>query len=103
MHYWTETPVARKPHRCDHCGRDIPPGCKYLRQRVIDGGDTWVFRSHEDCHELAVELMDGDFLDGVSPLHEYCSNEIAEWRGFYPHVVCRFDLSRQLRNGEDRP
>lgn len=100
MIHWDSHPVARKPHWCGHCGRSIGVGERYLRQRCIADGLAYAFKAHEDCHEMAVELMDGDTYDGIDCLHS-ADFEPDEWRGFYPHVVCRFDLTRQQRNGPE--
>lgn len=40
--FWEETgAIARKRHRCDACGSNIPPGEPYLRHRSLltDAGD----------------------------------------------------------------
>ena len=94
-----ETPVARKPHRCEECGRTIPKGARYLRQSNADGSQAWTFKAHEDCVALGIayrtkhrlwdeydwlpmwELADGDHL-------------LDQWRGRYPHAVCRLEFNQ---------
>ena len=62
--------VARKAHRCENCGGRINPGQVYIRARVVDGGDAWVWKSHDDCQKASELLfkagIEGD--DGGLPL-----------------------------------
>lgn len=100
------TRKARKAHQCFHCYRDIPPG-------TVHGFQTnkydyvYTIRWHLDCEELAREcrtLADiwGDD-EGWGPLRDqWCDSgeyqsECDGWRGLYPHVVARMELSDQLR------
>ena len=104
------TPSARKRHYCEECGRTIHKGLKYLSQRCKDGGDVWTFKSHIDCANLGRDYRDkhnswrgfGDFL----PMYETIEpHEFHEWRGHYPHAICRLEFSHQTRGtqgGQDR-
>lgn len=58
------TQAARKRHRCDSCGRHIEIGEQYARQRIVDGGDAWVFKAHTHCME-AGKLLFNNGLGGV--------------------------------------
>lgn len=47
-----EYPVARREHKCDFCGAEIPKGEKYVHEVICDGGDFWDSKYHEQCFEL---------------------------------------------------
>ncbi len=94
-------PVARKPHCCEECGRQISKGMRYLKQSCKDGGDVWIYKAHIDCAEWSQAYRNkhkewrayGDFIpmyDLVEP-HEY-----NEWRGLFPHAVCRMAFHRVI-------
>ena len=101
------TRKAAKPHQCFHCYREIP-------ERSVHGYQTnkydyvYTLRWHLDCEELASECrrLSGHHHDddGWGPLRdewhdcgEY-DRECQNWRGFYPHVVARMELTDQLRD-----
>jgi len=98
------TRKARKRHQCFHCYRDIAPGQDYGFQ-TCKYDHVYTLAWHLDCEELATECRQiVDYFDdeGWSPLRdmwvesgEYRS-ECDGWRGFYPHVVARMELTDQL-------
>lgn len=66
----TVTHTARKMHWCASCGRKIATGQKYVRQRVVEGGNAWTWKAHQHCHEAAqilfakgIEGDDGSLLN----------------------------------------
>ncbi len=61
---------AKKPHRCDNCGRRIEVGQPYLRARIVDGGEAWVWKSHSHCQLASTILFDRGIEgeDGMLPL-----------------------------------
>ena len=100
---------ARKPHQCFHCYREIP-------ERSVHGYQTnkydyvYTIRYHLDCEDLASKCrrlsdMWGD-EEGWGPLRDqWCESgeyqsECDTWRGLYPHVIARMELSDQLRDQE---
>jgi hypothetical protein len=97
--------VAAKPHRCYDCMRDIAKG---ERHRVMVGrheGHIYTLRSHTDCFDASqhyiADWYPGDYEDGLEPLAEMIWNGDGQgdldWlRGYFPHVVCRIELSQQL-------
>ena len=96
-------PKARKDHWCDECGRPIRRGTIYTKQVNKDGGDIWTFRAHTDCMELGTAYRNkhncwrghGDFL----PMYELIEpHEMNEWRGLFPHAVCRLEFTHQTRD-----
>ncbi len=100
------TRKARKPHRCFHCCRDIAPGETYgFQTNLYDGIYTLAW--HGDCEMLASEaraLSGYNYSDEEWPglRDEWCASgeyesECENWRGFYPHVVARMELTDQLR------
>ncbi len=54
---------ARKVHYCEHCTRKIFVGEAYHRARIVDGGDAWVWKSHEDCQK-ASEILWSQGIEG---------------------------------------
>lgn len=97
---------ARKHHRCFHCCRHIAPGETYgFQTNKYD--DVYTIAWHLDCEELASKCSDlsENYYDdeGFQGLRdEWCDNgeyyaECDRWRGYYPHVVARMELSDQLR------
>jgi hypothetical protein len=47
------TQKARKNHRCNLCNRVIEKGETYRRQFIKDSGDTYSFKEHDKCGEIA--------------------------------------------------
>lgn len=101
---------ARKHHQCWHCYRDIAPGETYGFQSNVYDGRAYTLKFHLDCEACSSEcrrLSGNDYYDeGYPPLRdewidngEY-KNECDNWRGFFPHVVARMELTDQLRGKE---
>ena len=98
---------ARKRHRCFHCNRSISIGETYGFQ-TCKYDNVYTLCWHIDCEELAAEcrsLADHYYGDeGWEGLRDmWCASgeyyrECDAWRGFYPHVVARMELSDTLRN-----
>ena len=97
---------ARKPHQCFHCYRNIVPGETYgFQTNKYD--HVYTIAWHLDCEELAAKyrrLAAHDYDDEGWPglRDEWCDSgeyrtECNAWRGHYPHVVARMELSDQLR------
>ncbi len=56
------TQKAKKPHRCDSCGGTIKIGHTYVRARIVDGGEAWVWKAHGDCQEAGQILWNNDIM-----------------------------------------
>lgn len=106
---------ARKHHQCWHCYRSIAPGSMYGYQTNAYDGSVYTLQWHLDCDACATEChrLSGNVYDddGFPPLRdewldsgEYLS-ECDNWRGLYPHVVARMELTDQLREARthDQP
>ncbi|RWR28800.1 hypothetical protein D2T31_11850 [Sinirhodobacter populi] len=100
------TRKARKPHQCFHCYRTIAPGEAYGFQNNVYDNRAYTLRWHLDCEECANETRNVSDLygdEGFGPLRdEWCNSgeydaECNNWRGFFPHVVARMELTDQLR------
>ncbi len=64
-------PTAKKEHICEFCACKIQPGQKYVRQTNVYDGTVYDFVTHQECKEVAHELMmyddcDDSGLDGES-------------------------------------
>ena len=109
------TRKARKPHQCYHCYRTIPVGETY-RFQTCKYDDVYTLCWHKDCAEAAEayrrdqRLSVWDYDYGYPPLRdEWIDSGEFElmcnaYRGQFPHVVCRMELSEQkaaLRHGEE--
>jgi len=55
--------TAAKAHVCDNCLRRIEPGQRYVRARIVDGSDAWVWRSHDDCQAVS-EILFREGIEG---------------------------------------
>ena len=66
-------PIARKEHICELCGCKINKGQKYYRQTNVYDGRIYDWIEHEECREIASELVVYDECDydeydeGLSP------------------------------------
>lgn len=97
---------AKKQHRCDHCRTTIEPGEEYHRHFIKDGGDTWTWKSHLDCRDLAIRMFDDQNMcwdEGID-LSEEWSNErenMLSYRDEFPAVIARFEAlgSKEGRDG----
>ena len=100
------TRKSRKSHQCFHCCRFIAPGETYgFQTNKYDYVYTLAW--HLDCDELAAkcrDLSEHCYDDEGWPglREEWCASgeyftECDAWRGHYPHVVARMELSDQLR------
>jgi hypothetical protein len=100
------TRKAKKSHQCWNCYRAIEVGTTYELQTNIYDGRVYTLKSHADCNECASEYAKVNGIlydeDGFGPLRDdwidsgdyrICLNA---WRGFYPHVVARMELTDQL-------
>ena len=52
------THKARIKHKCDYCNCDIKRGEIYWRSFLKDGGYTYEWKEHDNCHLIASELWD---------------------------------------------
>ena len=99
--------TARKHHQCWHCYRSIAPGTVYGFQNNVCDGSAYSLKWHADCEAMAAEtrkLSGYDYdWEGFGPLRDEMKEsgqyeaECDNWRGFYPHVVARMELTDQLR------
>ena len=62
-------PIARKEHICELCGCKINKGQKYYRQTNVYDGRIYDWIEHEECGQIASELVVYDECDdeGLSP------------------------------------
>ena len=87
---------AKKQHRCDHCLTTIEEGEEYHRHFIKDGGETWTWKSHLDCRDLAMRMhhdQDLCYDEGIDLSDEW-SNErenFLSYRDEFPTVIARFE------------
>ena len=99
--------IARKHHQCFECFRAIAPRQQYGFQTNVYDGSIYTLAWHLDCQECANEYRatsDNYYDDDEFPplREEWCESgeyerELEWWRGLYPHVVARMELTDQLR------
>lgn len=92
-------PIARKTHFCEECGQEISPGTRYTSQRCKDGGDVWTFKAHTDCMDWSqayrTKHKQWHPYGGFIPMYDLVElHEFNEWRGLFPHAVCRLAFHR---------
>lgn len=101
--------VGRKVHQCFDCYRPIPKGVEHHFSTCVYEGSAYTLRSHCDCHDAnayyrefhGLRIQDFD-IDGIPPLADMISDageyliDHSMLRGYFPHVVCRLELSDQL-------
>ena len=99
---------ARKHHQCFDCYRSIAPGQTYVHQTNVGDGHLYSLAQHLDCRDLAdryrhdAGLSMWDYADGFPPLKDdWCDSGdhdalCDQYRGFYPHAVCRMEWGEQV-------
>jgi hypothetical protein len=99
--FFTEThPVARKPHTCGMCRRQIRPGETYRRGAGMDGGTAWTFKECAHCLPFIrlAHTLAGDSEYGEDLLIEFEPENVAEAR-----VRAQFRRQWQNRAGDLYP
>lgn len=99
---------ARKHHQCFDCYRSISPGESYAFQTCIMDDSAYTICQHIDCRDLANEYRHDagtdiyDYDDGFPPLKDEWGDSgehdrlCDEYRGQFPHAVCRMEWSDQI-------
>ena len=98
--------TARKSHKCFECYRAIEPGTEYEFQ-TCKYDYVYTLCWHLDCGAMGREWRDladapcddegyGPLRDSLIDSGEY-EFSLDSFRGHYPHVVCRMELTDQLR------
>ena len=82
-----EYPRANKSHVCEVCGMPILKGQKHHYQTGVYDGSWSSWRVHFDCAE-----MHWHHNDGREPDDQCDDYYLDEYRGFWPHAVCRIEL-----------
>ena len=86
------THTAKKPHRCECCGKTIEAGSRYVRWAGLTDGDFASVAMHEDCRAWEVflnqELYQRD--DEWMILHEVVANDPTMLDGAPDAVRARF-------------
>jgi len=103
---------ARKSHTCFDCGRTIEKGTVYMFQTCAYDGRVYTLHSHSDCVEASKfyrnynNLTPYDFDAGIPGLRNIIDDageHIYDYellRGYFPHVVCRMELTDSLRENK---
>lgn len=87
-------PKARKDHRCAECGGLIRKGVVYHKQTGIYDSHPYTWSVHKDCAQLFFKMNDdsGSWIDDQTRLSDFSLEEIQDYRGYFPHAVCRFEF-----------
>ena len=80
---------AIKAHRCHVCWQDITRGTVYHYQTGVYDGSWQLWRAHSDCAEMHWHHNEGRQEDDQAD--DYYLNE---YRGHWPHAVCRIELAQ---------
>lgn len=71
------TPRARKTHQCTCCHADIDAGTEYVRQRIVDSHELWVFKAHPDCYSTLMDYCSYHAIDSDDPMPDW--GEVQQW------------------------
>lgn len=112
-------PIARKDHICELCGCKINKGQKYYRQTNIFDGRIYDWIEHEECREIASELVvydECDYDEGLTPdlfkeildnyIHQEHYNDFAndtaeDWQNLTRYEeVCKILQELKLKGGK---
>lgn len=81
-------PKAAKAHICQVCGCVIAKGKVHHFQSGVYDGSWQSWRAHSDCAEMHWHHNEGRGSD------DQCDDYyLDEYRGFWPHAVCRMELA----------
>lgn len=100
--------ASRKQHRCEYCRCMIPTGASYCRLAGEYEGVFFSVSGHVDCcdmwnaaYPVYAEYSEGmpfDLYEAVcgDEARDYALYELGQWRGQFPHAVCRIELRLQI-------
>lgn len=90
--------VGRKDHQCQECGCVIAKGTEHYVQVNVWDGDISRWRVHSDCAALYWRANEKHICtwDDAYELSDFSIDELEEFRGFFPHAVCRQELRREI-------
>ena len=80
---------ARKRHKCELCLCNIEVGEKYNTQFNKQDGDTYTFKNHIHCQEIASELK----------MYDYCDYGLND-EGFYESIKEEFIKLMEQHNSQ---
>lgn len=73
-------PRARKPHRCDECGRVIPAGAVYVRHRGVCDGSPYSMPECLRCERIRDLIYQRELSEGCRPSEAWApAGEIAPY------------------------
>lgn len=88
---------ARKDHKCNWCNCVIEKGTIYTRQFLINNGETYEWKNHIHCEEIANKLKMFDDCDyGVDEenFHETISEQFIMLMEHYESEVFNYEHYR---------
>ena len=71
--YREQFQVARKPHTCDLCRKEIRKGERYLYHMNLYDGVFWVWKFHETCNVIVNDFVESGYDD------PFDMDEVREW------------------------
>lgn len=71
--YREQFQVARKPHTCDLCRKEIHAGERYLYHVNLCDGKFWVWKFHETCNAIVCDFVETGYDD------PFDIDEVREW------------------------
>lgn len=90
-----EHPVARKPHRCCMCYRQIEPGERYLRAFSANSDGAWTWKECQHCEAMVVLLWHQAF-EWAAYDEGYNADTMGE---FEPSTIAEARLQVYWRHG----
>lgn len=93
---------ARKPHKCDWCGRNIEKGEQYEYQKFVFDGDIYDWKTHLACSRVASAIWDyvdpdegmtaEEFMEGCQEVcQRFICPDCQKWNKEYEE--CDYDES----------
>ena len=85
---------ARKPHKCDWCGKSIGKGEQYEYQKYVYDGEMYDWKAHLSCSRIATAIWDyvdpdegmssDEFMDGCQEVcQRFICPDCPKWNKEY--------------------